>query len=50
MPFYLLAKRQSLTLLTFSCLFPYLAAHIHITSDLLFGLWCHTDKLVFLVF
>jgi len=48
--FLLLAKHQSLILLILSCLFPYLAAHIHITSDLLFGLWCHTDKLVFQVF
>jgi hypothetical protein len=50
MSFYLMAKRQSLILLILSCVFPYLAAHIHITSDLLFGHWCHMDKLVFQVF
>jgi len=50
MTFYLLAKSQSLILLILSCIFPYLAALIHITSDLLFGSWCHTDKLVFQVF
>jgi len=50
MSFYLLAKRQSVIMLILSCLFPYLAAHIRITIDLLFGPWCHTDKLAFQVF
>jgi len=50
MSFYLLAKRQFVILLILSCLFPYLAAHIHIASDPLFGPWCRTKKLVFLVF
>ena len=49
MSFYLLAKRQFVILLILNCLFPYLAAHIHIASDL-FGPWCHMKKLVFLVF
>jgi len=31
-------------------LFPYLAAHTHITSDLLFGPWCHKDMLVYQLF
>jgi hypothetical protein len=42
---YLLAKCQFAILLTLSFLFPLLAAHIHILSDLLFGPWCHTDNL-----
>jgi hypothetical protein len=50
MSFYLLAKRQSLILLILICLFPYLATHIHISSDLLFGRWCRMDKLVFQLF
>jgi len=34
----------------FNCLFPYLAAHTQITSDLLFGPLCHKDMLVFQLF
>jgi hypothetical protein len=49
MSLYLLDKRQFVILLILSCLFPYLAAHIYIASDLLFSPWCRTNKLVFLV-
>ena len=45
--FYLLAKRLSLVLLILNCVVPYLVAHTQIAKDLLFGLWCHMDILVF---